>query len=298
MFENIIGNDNIKKYLLDSVKNNKISHSYLFIGNDGIGKKMIAKEFAKIVLCTDNNKYCNKCKSCIEFDTDNNPDFLIIEPDGNSLKIDQIRDVQKKVNEKPIVSNKKVYIIDDSDKMTKEAQNCLLKTLEEPPEYVMIIIIGQNKSAFLPTIKSRCTMLHFNGLPEEQIKSFLKQNYNYNIESNIMLQSCQGSIGKAILLLEKKELYENLEIIINNLGEKNLIDLLNLSEIIYKAKDDKIDILNYINIILINLAKKSYKYAECISIVEETKKRINLNANFEMSVDNMLFNMWEIINKF
>ena len=129
MFNNILGNDNIKELLTNAVKNNKTSHSYMFVGTDGIGKKMIAKEFAKMILCTDENKYCGTCKSCIEFDGENNPDFRIIEPDGNSLKIEQIREFQNKVSEKPIISNRKVYIINDSDKMTTEAQNCLLKTL-------------------------------------------------------------------------------------------------------------------------------------------------------------------------
>ena len=139
MFNNILGNEKIKDVLINAVKLNKVSHSYLFIGPDGIGKKLIAKEFAKMILCTSENKYCNNCKSCIEFDTNNNPDFRIIEPDGNSLKIEQIREFQNKVSEKPIISDRKVYIINNSDKMTQEAQNCLLKTLEEPPEFVTII---------------------------------------------------------------------------------------------------------------------------------------------------------------
>ena len=127
MFNNILGNDKIKESLINSVKNNKTSHSYLFLGTEGIGKKMIAKEFAKMILCTDNNKYCDSCKSCIEFDTNNNPDFKIIEPDGNSLKIDQIREFQSKVTEKPIISNRKVYIINDSDKMTRRSSKLLIK---------------------------------------------------------------------------------------------------------------------------------------------------------------------------
>ena len=127
MFDTILGNDKIKELFKSTVRNDKISHSYLFIGIDGIGKKMIAKEFAKMILCTNQNKYCNSCKSCIEFDTYNNPDFKIIEPEGNSLKIEQIREFQKKVYEKPIISNKKVYIINDSDKMTRRGTKLSIK---------------------------------------------------------------------------------------------------------------------------------------------------------------------------
>lgn len=129
MFNNIIGNKKIKELLTNSTKINKISHSYLFVGTEGIGKMLIAKEFAKMILCTNENKYCNECKSCIEFDTNNNPDFKIIEPDGNSLKIEQIREFQNKVAEKPIISNKKVYIINDSDKMTRRGSKLLAKNI-------------------------------------------------------------------------------------------------------------------------------------------------------------------------
>ena len=296
MFNNILGNDKIKEALINSIKNNKISHSYLFLGTEGIGKKLIAKEFAKMILCIDENKYCNKCKSCIEFDTNNNPDFKIIEPDGNSLKIEQIRELQSKVSEKPIISNRKVYIINDSDKMTSEAQNCLLKTLEEPPEFVTIILIGSNENAFLSTIKSRCMILHFNKIPDNEIKAFLEENYQTKINSKIMLDAFQGSIGKALQLRDKQEEYEKIEQIIYNLENKDKVDILNMSEQIYKAKDNKFDILDYINIVLINLAQKSNKYANCIKIVENTKRRLKSNANYDMCIDNMLFNLWEQVN--
>ena len=167
MFQGILGNDKIKKELINSVNLNKYSHSYLFLGISGIGKKLIAREFAKMILCESEEKYCGKCKSCIEFDTNNNPDFQEIEPDGNNVKIEQIREMQKKIVEQPIISNKKVYIIDDADLMTREAQNCLLKTLEEPPEFANIILIGSNESNFLSTIKSRCTTIKFGEIPNE-----------------------------------------------------------------------------------------------------------------------------------
>lgn len=296
MFNNILGNDKIKELLINSVKLNRTSHSYLFIGTEGIGKKLIAREFAKMILCINENKYCNKCKSCVEFDTDNNPDFKIIEPDGNSLKIEQIRDFQSKIAEKPIISNRKVYIINDSDKMTQEAQNCLLKTLEEPPEYVTIILIGSNENAFLSTIKSRCMILHFDKISNENIKKYLEENYQTEINSQIMIDAFQGSIGKAIQLKEKQEDYEKIEQIIYNLEKKDIVDIFNMSEILYKSKDEKFDILDYMNIVFINLSKKSSKYANCIKVVEDTKKRLQSNANYDMSIDNMLMKLWKEAN--
>ena len=295
-FENIIGNTNIKTVLEKSIKQNKLSHSYLFVGTQGIGKKMIATEFAKMILCLDDNKYCNHCKSCIEFDTNNNPDFVLISPDGNNIKIEQIRDIQKRIQEKPIISEKKVYIIDNADLMTTEAQNCLLKTLEEPPEFAVIVLIGSNSNTFLPTIKSRCTIMNFNKISDEEMTKYLREKCDVkNIDQN-MLYMYQGSIGKALELKEKQEEYKNIENIINNINRYDLIDFINNAEILYKSKEEINDILDYINVILFNKAKDEYLYTNCIQIVENTKKRLKQNANYDMSIDNMLFNIWEEIN--
>ena len=97
MFNNIIGNEQNKKILQDIINTNNVSHSYMFVGKKSIGKMIFAKEYAKAILCTNNVKLCDKCKSCIEFNTSNNPDFNILEPDGNSIKIEQIREIVKKV---------------------------------------------------------------------------------------------------------------------------------------------------------------------------------------------------------
>ncbi len=293
MFQDILGNDKIKKSLEEGIKNNKISHSYLFLGQAGIGKKMIAKELAKGILClNEDNKYCNNCKSCLEFEGGNNPDFFVIEPEGNTLKIDQIRNMQIGVQEKPIISSKKVYIIDNADLMTKEAQNALLKTLEEPPEFITIILIGENENAFLPTIKSRCMILHFNQIPDLDIKNYLEKNYNIQVSNN-MLEVFQGSIGKAIELKDKQEIYKNIEEAIDNIEKEDLIDLIKKLDILYTSKDEILDILDYINIIFLRKAKENVKYTRCIKIVENTKRRITQNANYDMSIDNMLFNIWE-----
>lgn len=296
MFENIIGNNLIKDMLVKSVKQNTTSHSYLFVGIQGIGKKLIAYEFAKMLLCMSKEKYCNNCKSCVEFNTNNNPDFLCIEPDGNSIKIEQIRYLQKKIQEKPIISDKKVYIINDADCMTVEAQNCLLKTLEEPPEFATIILIGNNENSFLTTIKSRCMILHFQTLENESIRSFLEEKYGMKNISDNILDTFQGSIGKAILLKDKQEEYEKIQDMIDNLDKKDLIDIAKLAEPLYKAKKEIFEILDYINIILLKKAKKQYLYTDCINIVEDTKKRIKQNSNYDMCIDNMVFNMWEEVN--
>ncbi len=281
MFEKIIGNNQIKEILQNSIQNGVISHSYLFLGKQGIGKKLLAKELAKEILEVEKE----------QIENNNHPDFMCIEPDGNSLKIEQIRDLQKKVQEKPIISNKKVYIIDDAEKMTTEAQNCLLKTLEEPPSFVTIILIGNNENAFLSTIKSRCMILHFQPIEDELMKQYLEKNYGITNLTQSQLDMFQGSIGKAILLKDKKKEYENIESIIENLTNKNLIEITKLAEPLYKEKEEIFEILDYINIILYKHAKENFLYTNCIKIVENTKKRLKQNANYDMSIDNLIFNI-------
>ena len=278
MFETILGNEKNKQILQKSIQNNTISHSYMFVGIQGIGKKIIAKEFAKKILC---------------LNTDNNPDFSIIGPDGNSIKIEQIRELQKNIQEKPIISNNKVYIIDDADMMTQEAQNCLLKTLEEPPEYATIILIASNENLFLPTTKSRCMILHFEPISNENIKKYLQTELAISNIDDEMLDIFQGSIGKAIELKDKKEEYEKIIAFVENLDKKDIIDLYKLAEPIYKSKEEIFEILDYINILLLKKARQNYLYTDCIQIVEDTKKRLKQNGNYDMCIDNLVFNLKE-----
>ena len=296
LFENILGNDKIKNELINSVKQNKYSHSYLFLGTSGIGKRLIAREFAKMILCEGEEKYCGKCKSCLEFDSNNNPDFLEIEPDGNNVKIEQIREMQRKIAEQPIISEKKVYIINEADIMTREAQNCLLKTLEEPPEFANIILIGSNEANFLSTIKSRCTIIKFNNIPDEEIKKYLEQKYELEDVPKSIILASSGSIGKAEIIKDKQELYSAVDEAINNIEKMDLIDTLKKADIIYKSQEDKNEILEYINIVLFKKAKQNTKYLNCINIVEDAKKRLKANSNYNMTIDNMIMTIWEEIH--
>lgn len=189
-FDNIIGNDKNKFFLNKIVTSNDTVHSYMFEGIDGIGKSIFAREFAKMLLCIGENKTdCRNCKSCIEFENSNNPDCVQIKPDGKVIKIEQIRQMQEKILEKPIVSDKKVYIIDDADLMTKEAQNCLLKTLEEPPKFAIIILVLSNESKILNTIKSRCMKIIFEKLKNEELNKYAVENFDKNQINQSMIEN-------------------------------------------------------------------------------------------------------------
>lgn len=293
MFENIIGNEKNKNILERTIELNKISHSYIFWGTEGIGKKVIAKEFSKKILCLqEHNNNCD-CKSCIEFDSNNNPDFQLLEPNDGKIKIEQIREMQRKVAEKPIISDKKVYVIDNADTMTTEAQNCLLKTLEEPPEYITIILICSNEDNLLSTIKSRCTRMHFEPINDEEVKKYINLEFPEQQISENIIKLAQGSIGKALKLNEKKDIYENIEKILLSMQNKDLIEIVQMSGEIYKSKEEINLILEYINVLLLKLSKQNIKYIKCIEIVEETKRRLKANSNYDMCIDYMIFSMWQ-----
>lgn len=304
-FENLIGNEKIKTILTNAIQSNNVLHSYLFTGIDGIGKSLFAKEFANMILCTaDNKKPCQNCKSCLEFQGESHPDFLQIEPeDGKTIKIEQIRYLQEKIAEKPITSEKKVYIINECDTLTREASNALLKTLEEPPIYATIILITANESKLLVTIKSRCTKMAFQPLSEIEIKTYLKQKsldinkeigMDNKITENLIKQS-QGSIGRLLRTQQEIEDYKKIDEIIQNLEKKDITQIWQDAEILYQSKDNILDLLDYINIVFYEklMLKKDMKYTKAVSIIEETKKRITANANYDMCIDNMLLKLWE-----
>jgi len=302
-FEGTIGNEENKKMLISSVKNKNILHSYLFYGTEGIGKKIFAMEFAKMILCNNESGQipCNKCKSCDSFDSNNNPDFFIIEPDGNSIKIDQIRAMQKSVIEKPIESNKKVFIIDNADTMTKEAQNCMLKTLEEPQEYIVIILIASNENNILATVKSRCTKVFFKPLDEIELKKYMSENYEDVAFDSSSVSLCNGSIAKAQKIISKSEVLDSVKQIVNDVRYINKLEFFKKNEIFYDNKDDIDLLLEYMYISLFEITKaEKYNingYLNAMKIVEQTKQKIRNSNNYDMSIDSMLINIWEEVNE-
>lgn len=298
-FEDIVGNNKIKRELQEIVKNNSTSHSYLFSGEEGIGKKLFAKEFSRMLLCLKNNKACGECSSCVKFDSENNPDFSIIEPDGNSIKIAQIRELQENVYIKPIVSSKKVFIINDSDKMTEEAQNSLLKTLEEPPEYIIIILVASNENKLLNTIKSRCLKIGFNNIDKKELIQYIVKEQIITNPSDGLLSMCNGSIGKLIKIKENLEEYNEIEKNTKDFIECNfctIVDLFKKFDILYKSKEIIIDLLDYMIVIMYEYVLKNKEAGyllHLISDIENTKRKLISNTNYDMCIDELLLKMCE-----
>jgi len=222
-FNDIVGQERAIKILTKSLKENKISSSYIFVGSEGTGKKLTAIEFTKAVNCLNLNKdleACEDCQSCSEISKQRSPDLKIIEPIKNSIKIEQIREMRKEIGLKPFKNRKKIYIMDKAERMTIEASNCLLKTIEEPPYYAIIILICSKIDPILPTIVSRCQIINFGLISSYKIKEFLL-NKNKNIEkekSEIISKLAQGSIGSALKLLSAEEYFIRREEVLDYLS--------------------------------------------------------------------------------
>lgn len=298
-FEEILGNNKIKKDLEISAQNETTAHSYLFIGPDGIGKKLIAENFARMILCQEHGekKGCGTCSSCIKFDSSNNPDFFEIEPDGNSLKIAQIREMLENIYQKPIVSDKKVFIINDSENMTQEAQNSLLKTLEEPPEYVVIIMITSNENMLLNTVKSRCVKLNFQGLTKQEMNKYISQsgNESFSRMSDTLLEMCNGSIGKLIKVSNNIDEYNQVEKATNNLlngGVKNSVDMFNNYSVLYDSKEIIMELLDYMMTIIFSYINRTgdsrMGVLNSVQLIEKTKRKLMSNTNYDMCIDELL----------
>lgn len=295
-FGEIIGNEDVKRYLSQCVRDNTMSQSYLFIGTEGIGKLLMAKQFAKKVLCLENCEKDCHCKSCQCFEGENHPDYLVMGGNHETIKVEQIREMTNKIIEQPIQSHKKVYLIDDCDKMTLEAQNCLLKTLEEPPEFAIIILITSNESAILNTIKSRCMTIKFKAISNEELKKYALDKLGYTQMTENLLKSFNGSIGKASIQKENQELFLKVESIIKDLKGQDMIRMMNDAKILYD-KENIERILEYMMICVFTKVQEDREYVYCIEKINHAMQALKRNCNFDMTLDTMFLEMWECFKK-
>lgn len=304
----IIGNDEIKETLISNVQKNNILNSYMFVGKNGIGKEKIAEEFARMILCLSKEKEsCTNCNSCIKFLSNNHPDFMKIESENDSIKINQIRELQEWIYQKPIISDKKIIIINDADLMTEESQNCILKTLEEPPLYAVIILIVYNESKLLNTIKSRCLIMNFHDISKSEIADYIEKNNIMDNPNQNIIDICNGSIGKINDIKNNLSDYSEVENLLMNILNKNYTSILEIrdnAEILYKSKDNIDDLLEYMAIIIYNMVRKEAINSKELAIhckqiesIEEEIKKIDSNGNFDMCIDEILLKIFKLNNE-
>lgn len=245
-FKKIPGQSKTKRILKDTIKKGRISHAYLFTGNKGLGKSEMAREFAQAIFCNKNiSEGCGECISCKKFKHDNHPDFEVIDvkEDHKSILIDQIRELQKEISYKPYESDYKIYIIDNAERMTEQAQNSLLKTLEEPPDYAIIILTNEDKNDLISTIVSRCQEVKLYNQPENIIKQYLQDEKGFNKEKAALYATlARGKYKKAVNLALKEDFIDKRNKIIKfitSIDNKDNFEIYELSEKLKKiSKSD------------------------------------------------------------
>ena len=203
----IIGHQHIIEQLQRTVASDRIAGAYLFVGPMGVGKETIAHYFAQLIFCQQDAQppiVCGTCLACRKVDSGNHPDLQFIRPEGRLLRIGQIRELQKQIVYEPLESSRKVYILTDVERMNAEAENCLLKTLEEPPAASVLILLTSNIQVLLPTTRSRCQILQFHPMPTQELAAVLTDRFSVAPEQATTLAiAAGGAIGKAITQLEK-----------------------------------------------------------------------------------------------
>lgn len=309
-FEMILGQESAKRFIQNSIEKDRVSHAYLFEGPSGIGKKTFAIEFAKLLTGDEN--------------IENSPDISLLHPDGASFKISQIRQMCHDIIIRPY-GPKKVYILDESDKMTLQAQNSLLKSLEEPPSYSVIILLAKSSSMLLPTIISRCEKVKFSPLAPAHIQKYLVENKGISCErAHVLAAFSKGILSRALNLIESEDfgiLREKSEKLIEVLLSGSAVDTISALSYIEKHKEQVDEIIDtsvaYFRDIMISLkcdgadmlinrdrkefietmAKKFsfFQISKIIEIMEESRLKLRSNCNFSITMQVMFVNIQEVI---
>ena len=317
-FNNVIGHEEIIRHLQNAIKTGKISHSYIFAGEPGSGKRLLAGIYAMTLQCeAGGENACGKCESCKRAIGKNHPDIIMVKHEKpNTISIDEIREqVVNDVDIKPYSSPHKIYIIPDAEIMTPQAQNALLKTIEEPPEYAVIMLLTSNIDGLLPTIRSRCVRLDLKVVDDGLVKKYLMEHLHIpDYQAEIDASFAHGSIGKAkeaatsqefaditqkalkiLKYADSMEVYELTEAIKNLSSEKqNINDYLDIFQfwfrdvLMFKAtrEIDNLVFKQEINYIREQASQRSYENLEKIlEALDKTKVRLRANVNTELAME-------------
>ncbi len=250
-FKEIIGHDRQIAYLRNAMRSGRVAHAYLFLGKEGIGKELVALNLAKALNCLRNSEDpCDECRSCLKVGHRNHPDVLLVEPQGQWIRIDQIRDLQRELIHRPYEGKRRVCILRDSDRMRQEAANALLKILEEPPLHTVMILLAANVDLIPPTIVSRCQRISFNPLPLERVKEIICSRLTLKRdEAHILAILADGSLGRALetdldfILRARSEIIEK----IIDLPSYGADQILGLAEELATKNDDLPKLLTMIH---------------------------------------------------
>lgn len=244
-FDSIIGHDRQKNILRRALQNQRVAHAYLFEGPDGVGKRLVALAMARALLCQ-TGQGCGDCSPCRKVDHNNHPDIHLLDAEGATIKIDQIRTLQQQLALRPLEGQYRICLIDGAEQLNPAAANALLKTLEEPQPNTVIILLSSQPEALLVTIRSRCQRLPFQRLPKQRLTEILSNRLELkDTDAAVLAALSDGSFKKA--LGQNKELYlERRRDLLRHLlalSAGSVIPLFKLADELVADKDHLVEIL-------------------------------------------------------
>lgn len=325
-FKDILGHEQIIEHLQNAIAMDKVSHAYIINGPDKSGKMMLAEAFAATLQCeAGGTESCGECHSCKQAAGRNQPDIIYVSHEKpNTISVDDIRtQVNNDIVIKPYSSRHKIYIIDEAEKMNVQAQNALLKTIEEPPAYAIILLLTTNADNFLPTILSRCVTLNLKVVQDEQIRQFLMSKYQVpDYQADICVAFAQGNVGKAIQLASSEDFNELKAAALQLLKRIKDIDLYEMTEAVKQISQYKLQINDYFDLMMIwyrdvllfkatgdvnglifkdevydikrQAEKSSYNgIEEILQALRKAQIRLNANVNFDLVIELLLLTIKE-----
>ncbi|MEY8411417.1 DNA polymerase III subunit delta' [Lachnospiraceae bacterium 62-26] len=325
-FKDVVGHNDIINYIRNAVSMDQVTHAYILNGERGAGKKLVAKLFATTLLCEEGGPDpCNRCHSCRQAEGGNHPDIIwVTHEKPNSISVDDIREqVNNTIMIKPYQGPYKVYVIDHADIMTPQAQNALLKTIEEPPQYAVIMLLTENAEMLLPTIASRCVMLKLRYIRDVLIKKYLMETLKVpDYKADMCTAFAQGNMGRAIMLANSEHYNEIREEAVQTLKYIHEMELNEVIQAVNRISSYKLEISDYLDIMVVwfrdvllykatrdvdvvvfkeeldsireQARKSSYEGIQLIiTSFDRAKERLKANVNFELVIELLFLTIQE-----
>lgn len=327
-FNEILGNNEIKKHFLEGIRSKRISHSYIIHGEHGMGKMMVAKAFAMTLLCeAGGDEPCMECHSCKQCLSDNNPDIIYLQHEKpNLISVDEVRSqLVSDISLKPYSYGYKIYIIEDAQLMNVQAQNSMLKTIEEPPEYAVVLLLTTNIERLLPTVQSRCVTLNMQPLEKDTIKQYLmNQERVVDYQADVVSAFAGGNLGRAKDLVSSPEFMEMQEEVVQLMRYIREMQAYEVVAAVKRVSEYKYTVQDYLDFMLIwfrdvllykasmdinglifkneirtikqQAAVSSYEgIEEILQAIDRAKVRLKSNVNFDITIELLFLTIRERI---
>lgn len=325
-FGSVVGHRDIIEYIQSAVQKDKVSHAYILNGERGSGKKLLANLFAMTLQCQNSKSDpCYDCHDCRQIMSGNHPDVIrVTHEKPNTISVDDVRtQINNDIMIKPYSGKYKIYIVPEADLMTPQAQNAILKTIEEPPAYAIIFLLTENTENLLPTIRSRCVVLKLRNIKDKLIKKYLMEEMEIpDYQAEICASFAQGNMGKAIALASSEHFNEIKEEMIQLMKYINEMDIAEIVQAIKKLETFKLNISDCLDLIMVwyrdvllykatkdvngvifkdqmdfiqeRANRSSYEgIEEILDALEKAKARLKANVNFDLTMELLLLTIKE-----